>query len=317
MKSGIQHNRVIPIFTQLLNALQFAHEKDIWHRDIKPENILIDDDGDIILADFGIAHFTETDLLTFVETKNSERLANFAYAAPEQRKVGTVVDGRSDVFSAGLILNEMFTGEIISGTDYKTIGFVNKDYAAFDEVVRKMVSQQKDERTWPVSKIAFELLTVEKEMETRKKLLELTQKPASNDNEFEEIPIPTIRGMDYSNGTLEIQLDGLDYYYSEVWFSVLRGANYSHTSPMYYGPSKLTMRSPGVLTMSVPITEAHIIKGIRQSINEWLRQATHKFNAEKTYETARKKQEKEASILAEVERLRVEERIRAELRNSL
>ncbi len=69
-----------------MKALEFAHNKKVWHRDIKPENILVDENDNVVLADFGIAHFCDELLITAVETKAAERLANFQYSAPEQRK---------------------------------------------------------------------------------------------------------------------------------------------------------------------------------------------------------------------------------------
>lgn len=137
MNSGLKADEVLPIFLQLLEALKFAHSKNIWHRDIKPENILIDENGNVIVADFGIAHFCADELATSIETKKSDRLANFTYAAPEQRTKGMDIDGRADVFAAALILNEMFTGRVLAGTNYQTIGNVCPEHAYLDELIEK------------------------------------------------------------------------------------------------------------------------------------------------------------------------------------
>jgi serine/threonine protein kinase len=59
-----------------------------------------------VLADFGIAHFSEDVLLSAIETGNQERLANFAYAAPEQRVRGSNVGAPADIWALGLMLNE-------------------------------------------------------------------------------------------------------------------------------------------------------------------------------------------------------------------
>ena len=61
----------------------------------------------LVVADFGIADFTAEELLTIVVTQPTERLANFLYSAPEQRVRGAPVDHRADIYSIGLILNEM------------------------------------------------------------------------------------------------------------------------------------------------------------------------------------------------------------------
>jgi serine/threonine protein kinase len=111
MQNRLPPDRVLPLFDQVLSGVQAAHLMSVFHRDLKPENILYDRASDrLVVADFGIAHFGEDVLLTAVETRNQERLANFTYAAPEQRVRGGEVDHRADIFALGLILNEMFTG---------------------------------------------------------------------------------------------------------------------------------------------------------------------------------------------------------------
>jgi serine/threonine protein kinase len=76
------------IFQDILDGVEAAHLCKVIHRDLKPENILVDKDGRAIVADFGIAHFQKDDLFTLIETKPTDRLANFQYAAPEQRDPG-------------------------------------------------------------------------------------------------------------------------------------------------------------------------------------------------------------------------------------
>ena len=89
MKEGLKKDHILPLFSQLLNGVEAAHLRKVIHRDLKPENILYDPRGNrVIVADFGIAQFQEEELYTAVETKAEDRLANFQYAAPEQRKRG-------------------------------------------------------------------------------------------------------------------------------------------------------------------------------------------------------------------------------------
>jgi serine/threonine protein kinase len=75
----------------MLSGVESAHLRQIVHRDLKPENVLIDHDGVLVVADWGAAHFGAEDLYKAAETKNDERLANFIYAAPEQRIRGQAV----------------------------------------------------------------------------------------------------------------------------------------------------------------------------------------------------------------------------------
>jgi serine/threonine-protein kinase len=87
--------------------LQYAHDKGFIHRDVKPANILIDQDGQPILADFGIA-VTESELRHEVVTSTG----TLAYMAPEQLVSGGTIDARTDVYSLGVVLYEMLTGEL-------------------------------------------------------------------------------------------------------------------------------------------------------------------------------------------------------------
>ena len=153
MDKGLKHDEILPLFAQVLSGLRAAHELGVYHRDLKPENILIDTDtGHAVIADFGIAHFAESLLQAQVDTAPGERLANFQYAAPEQRTRGEV-DQRADVYALGLILNEMFTGQLLQGTGHKTIQSVAPDHAFLDELVDKMVRQSPAERPQSIEAI--------------------------------------------------------------------------------------------------------------------------------------------------------------------
>ena len=92
------------IITQVLAALGFAHESGIVHRDVKPSNIMVLDDGNVKVADFGIARI-DTSEFTIV----GDLLGTPAYMSPEQLS-GAPVDKRADLFAAGVIFFEMLTG---------------------------------------------------------------------------------------------------------------------------------------------------------------------------------------------------------------
>jgi serine/threonine protein kinase len=144
---------LMSIFLQILDGVQEAHLRSIWHRDLKPENILYDPiTNSAVVTDFGIAHFAEDLLHTTVETRNSDRLANFRYAAPEQR-ANKKVDQRADIYALGLILYEMFTGELLQGTAHKQIGSVTQHFAYLDSVVEKMSRQSPDDRPTSIGEI--------------------------------------------------------------------------------------------------------------------------------------------------------------------
>lgn len=93
--------------TQILRALQHAHNKGVVHRDIKPHNIMLLQDGTIKVTDFGIARLTDTQTKTMTE----QAIGSVHYIAPEQAK-GSKTDGKSDIYSVGVMLYEMITGKL-------------------------------------------------------------------------------------------------------------------------------------------------------------------------------------------------------------
>ena len=96
---------VVRLMTQLLGALAYAHERKVVHRDVKPGNIFVLDDGSLKVVDFGIARVEASNL-----TDTGALLGTPAYMSPEQF-LALAIDERSDIFSAGVILYELLTGD--------------------------------------------------------------------------------------------------------------------------------------------------------------------------------------------------------------
>ncbi len=95
----------INIMAQLLDALEYSHSRGVIHRDIKPSNILITEQGQVKIADFGIARIESSEL-----TQVGTVLGTPSYMSPEQF-MGLAADRRSDIYSAGVILYQFLTGE--------------------------------------------------------------------------------------------------------------------------------------------------------------------------------------------------------------
>lgn len=313
MKNGIKAEEVLPIITQLFDAVKYAHSKHIWHRDVKPENILIDSKGTVVLADFGIAHFCANELITAVETKMGDRLANFTYAAPEQRSKGSLVDGRADTFAIGLLINEMFTGKVIAGANYETIGAGIPQYGYLDEIVDQMICQNPNDRLYPVEKIAVQILSAQTRAQESSKLLNLASDKTETDESYHDIPVPSITGCDYNNSVLYIHLKDLDYYSHQIWFSELQQGNFSHSSVMGFDTHKLNMHNNELITIPVPTNYASSVKQIAQHVKEWLPQATAKFSSQQRVAFENEKREQARKLQAEIDRLRAEANARKEL----
>ena len=103
----IEWKDALHLITQVLKALQHAHECGIVHRDIKPQNIMLLQDGTIKVTDFGIARFSDKNTRTMTE----QAIGSVHYIAPEQAK-GDVTDGKTDIYSVGVMLYEMTTGKL-------------------------------------------------------------------------------------------------------------------------------------------------------------------------------------------------------------
>lgn len=187
--------------------MEAAHLQKVVHRDLKPENVLYDRQAETLLvADFGIAHFEEEELYTGVETAPSTRLANFQYAAPEQRARGLQVDHRADIYALGLILNEMFTNEVPQGTDYKTIQSVAPEFSYLDDLVSAMLRQSPSARPQSIEVIKRELIGRKQEFVTRQRISELkaTVVPVTDLDDPLIADPPRLVDFDWDQGTLTL-----------------------------------------------------------------------------------------------------------------
>ena len=120
-KKKFSWDEIADLIAQIAEALDYAHRKGIIHRDIKPANIILTTDGKIKITDFGIAKIASSNLTTtgqFLGTPN--------YMSPEQVS-GAPVDGRSDIFSLGVVLYELLTnrkpflGDNLTAISYKIV----------------------------------------------------------------------------------------------------------------------------------------------------------------------------------------------------
>lgn len=108
--------RGLDLVPQICDALQFAHDEGFTHRDIKPANILVDKKGVVKIADFGLAKLIRGDeTLSMGLTLTGASLGTPHYMAPEQWESAEAADHRADIYSLGVVLYEMLTGERPAG----------------------------------------------------------------------------------------------------------------------------------------------------------------------------------------------------------
>ena len=159
LESYFQANERFPmrevarIMGQLLDALEYSHRHGVVHRDIKPANIMLLADGTVKVADFGIARIESSTL-----TQAGTVLGSPRYMSPEQF-AGQPVDGRSDLYSAGVVLYRLLTAEEPFAGEYASLMYkVRNDEApppsalnvqvprGFDAIVRRAMAKRPDER---------------------------------------------------------------------------------------------------------------------------------------------------------------------------
>jgi serine/threonine protein kinase len=269
----LKPEEVLPVFAQILDGVEAAHLRSAIHRDLKPQNVLCDPKKNVlVVADFGIASFAEEDLYVAVETERLERLANFQYAAPEQRARDREVTSKVDIYALGLMLNQMFTSEIPHGTQYKTIESVAPSFSFLDEMVEQMLRQDATQRP-SIHETKKQLIARQQQFISLQKINELTKQvvPAG------EITDPLIsdpiqvQSTDYRDGQL---LFTLTQQPSPLWIHMF--VHQATTQFVGYGPDTVTFKGR---VASVPTKEAFALQQ-RSYFEGWIRNANGLYEQE-------------------------------------
>jgi tRNA A-37 threonylcarbamoyl transferase component Bud32 len=158
LRQAMQAGRFTPtealtLVQDVCAALKFAHEKGILHRDIKPENILIDARGQVKIADFGIAKLLgEHDLEQVTLTQRGFVLGSPHYMAPEQLESPENVDQRADIYSLGVVLYELLTGELPLGRFAPPSKKSTVD-SRIDEIVMRTLERERELRFQTIGEV--------------------------------------------------------------------------------------------------------------------------------------------------------------------
>lgn len=135
-KENINEDLFRKLFYSLLDALESIHSHGIIHRDLKPQNILITENHDFILTDFGIAKYNSELYSLRARTERRERIGNYEFSAPEQSVPGVTPSPSMDIYAFAQICQWFIFGETHKGTDRKKITEVfNSQETKFIEVI--------------------------------------------------------------------------------------------------------------------------------------------------------------------------------------
>jgi len=138
-------SEAIGILQQVLAALQYAHSRGVVHRDVKPANIMLGPAGSVKVTDFGLAHLT-SERSDVAHTRTGQTMGTLKYMAPEQLRDTKNVDGRADLYSAGVVLYEMLTGQLPVGAFRMASEIVPGLDPRLDDVILKALRTEPDER---------------------------------------------------------------------------------------------------------------------------------------------------------------------------
>ena len=267
IKEGILPADAVSIFIEILKGLEVAHKQNVIHRDVKPENIMfMKGSNKPIICDFGIAHIPLELEATTVVTQPTDRMANWNYASPEQRIKGGRALFQSDIYSAALILNEMFTGEVPNAAGYKTIGQCVPEYSYLDEVFKLIFRQNPEERLYPEDKIFTEMAARaaihRNNIELKRLHNIITASPKSS------VVSLHVSRKEYENGYLYFVFDE---NVPVEWLNILKQGAFNHSSVMGYDTDCVERESDNMLKMNIEnIHNAESVKNIIGWFYEWV-----------------------------------------------
>ena len=158
----LQPRQAMAIIPQICEALQYAHDEGVVHRDIKPENVLLDQRGQVKIADFGLAKLASGSGQDFKLTGTYQVMGTPRYMAPEQMEGSRDVDHRADIYSLGVVFYELLTGQTPAGHFDPPSRKVDID-VRLDEVVLRSLAREPDRRYQRASDVGTDVAQIEQE----------------------------------------------------------------------------------------------------------------------------------------------------------
>jgi serine/threonine protein kinase len=157
---GLTVDHLFDWIPQVCEALQYAHSQGIVHRDIKPGNIMISREGNVKVADFGLAKLTSGDGQNTRLTMTNMTMGTPDYVAPEALEEGIEIDHRADIYAVGVMLYEMLTGKVPRGS-WRPPSMMNSHIdSRFDALVTRAMEADRDSRFQNISEISSALTSI-------------------------------------------------------------------------------------------------------------------------------------------------------------
>lgn len=151
--------QALAIVPQICEALQYAHDHGVVHRDIKPGNLLLDREGRVKIADFGLAKLVGREARGLTLTGSGHVMGTPQYMAPEQIERPLQVDHRADIYSLGVVFYQMLTGELPLGRFAPPSRKVHID-VRLDEVVLRALEKEPERRYQQASEIKSQVESI-------------------------------------------------------------------------------------------------------------------------------------------------------------
>lgn len=146
--------KVLPIIKQIIYCLNQIHSRNIIHRDLKPQNILLDEEGNLVFADFGISWFDPEHYERIVKTDKRDRLANYGFSAPEQFQINPEPKPTMDLFALGQIIQWLVTNDTVRGVGRTKLSSIHESFQPLDSVVDLLLQFDPLKRPQTVSDVA-------------------------------------------------------------------------------------------------------------------------------------------------------------------
>jgi len=198
-------DQVLDIVAQVAQGLSYAHEHDIVHRDVKPSNVMVVRDGHVKITDFGIARMASS----AVQTQTGMVLGSPKYMSPEQ-VTGKLIDQRSDIFSLGVMLYEMLTGQApfngdnVNAIMYQTLNSIPAPPSSLNSgvpeminfIVAKALAKKTEDRYQYAKDFAADLRACRETLPRNAQKIDLSRTPSREEKKLSHaIDISERRGM--------------------------------------------------------------------------------------------------------------------------